>query len=113
MKFLYNALTKNDSGPTHSHIWKEKIPPKIKMFLWLIEKKANLTKDNMLKRKLVGSPTCHFCNQNESTNHLFLKNRWAIVARCTGTINRPSNLLSGEKNLYIGSSNDLLAYLKN
>ena len=73
MKSLYNALTKNDSGPTHSHIWKGKIPPKIKMFLWLIENKAILTKDNMLKRKWVGSPTCHFCNQNESINHLFFE----------------------------------------
>jgi hypothetical protein len=44
-------LTKEDNGPNFKHIWKSKIPEKIKIFMWLVTQKAILTKDNMIKRK--------------------------------------------------------------
>jgi hypothetical protein len=55
---------------------------------------AVLTKDNLLKRKWVGSPTCYFCDKDETVSHLFFqcstaKAVWAIVAQCLGATNVP------------------------
>jgi hypothetical protein len=44
----------------HKHIWKGKIPPKINIFLWLMENNPILTKDNLIKRGWVGDPKCVF-----------------------------------------------------
>lgn len=97
VKSVYNALTVNDSGPYHAKIWKGNIPAKIKIFLWLILNNAILTKDNMVKRKWQGDPSCYFCNPHESANHLLFqcsvaKAVWAIVATSLGADNIPRNL---------------------
>jgi len=60
IKSVYNALTNEDSGQHFKHIWKGKIPAKIKFFIWLIENNAILTKDNMIKRNWIGDPHCYF-----------------------------------------------------
>ena len=72
VKSVYNALTKNDTGPYHKKVWKGKIPAKIKIFLWLVLNNAILTKDNILKRRWQGDPSCYFCSQAETVNHLFI-----------------------------------------
>jgi hypothetical protein len=61
VRSVYNAMTRNESGPYHKKIWKSKIPAKIKIFLWLMMNNAILTKDNLLKRKWSGDPSCYFC----------------------------------------------------
>jgi hypothetical protein len=71
VKYMYNALTKSVSGPNHKRIWKGRVPPKIKIFMWLMSNDAILTKGNMIRRKWSGSPKCHFCDQDETINHLF------------------------------------------
>jgi hypothetical protein len=86
VKAMYDQLTVIDYGKTHTRIWKAKIPYKIKIFLWLIETKAILTKDNMIKRKWVGDPSCQFCEGLEDISHLLFrcftaKCVWAIVAK--------------------------------
>jgi hypothetical protein len=50
-KTIYDHLTKNDCGSNFQHIWKSKIPLKIKIFTWQLENNAIPTKDNMVKRK--------------------------------------------------------------
>jgi hypothetical protein len=70
-KSMYDLLTKDDVRNSYKHIWKAKIPYKIKMFTYLIENNAIPTKDNMKKRKWEGDPRCVFCDQMESTKHLF------------------------------------------
>jgi hypothetical protein len=87
-------MSANDSSPSHKKIWKGKVPAKIKIFLWLLMNNAVLTKDNLLKRKWVGSPTCYFCDKDETVSHLFFqcstaKAVWAIVAQCLGATNVP------------------------
>jgi hypothetical protein len=84
----------NDSSVFHKKIWKGKIPAKMKIFLWLMLNNAVLTKDNMVKRKWLGDPTCYFCDHNETLSHLFFqcsttKAVWAIVAKCIGAQNVP------------------------
>jgi hypothetical protein len=85
-------LVGDDRADSFSRIRKAKIPYKIKIFLWLIENNVVLTRDNMLKRKRVGDPTCQFCKENETNDHLFFrcvvaKVIWGIVAQCIGAKN--------------------------
>jgi hypothetical protein len=58
VKSVYNHLIGYAPGP-YSRIWKAKILKKIKIFMWLVEQKAILTKDNMVKR-WQGDPSCYF-----------------------------------------------------
>jgi hypothetical protein len=97
VKSVYNGLTKNDSGLYHKRIWKGKIPPKIKIFLWLLYNDAVLTKDNLIRRRWIGDPKCMFCEEDENITHLFFqcptaKVIWSVIAVCFGANNIPTNL---------------------
>lgn len=96
-KSLYNHMTKDESGESHRKIWKAKIPEKIKNFMWLLENRDTLTKDNMLRKNWLGDLACYFCDQYESIDHLFFicpiaKVIWCIVAMCFGISTRPRNM---------------------
>jgi hypothetical protein len=43
------------------NICKAKLPLKIKLFMWLIQQGAILTKDNLVKIKWQGDTRRHFC----------------------------------------------------
>ncbi|KAE8786750.1 hypothetical protein D1007_39331 [Hordeum vulgare] len=73
VKSMYAHLINIGPVPTSSHIWKIKVPLKIKIFMWFVHKGVILTKDNLLKRRWVGNPRCCFCDNNESIKHLFLE----------------------------------------
>lgn len=97
VKSVYSALTVNESGKYHKMIWKSKIPEKIKIFLWMALNNAILTKDNMIKRNWPGDPSCYFCSQPETVDHLLFqcstaKVVWATVAVCFGANNIPRSL---------------------
>jgi hypothetical protein len=46
---------------------------KIKIWLWLIWHNAIATKDNLLKRRWIGSASCQFCHKDESISHIFFE----------------------------------------
>lgn len=97
VKSTYEHLTRDDMGESHSKIWNSKVPYKIKIFLWLLAKKATLTKDNMVKRKWAGDPTCRFYDATETVDHLFFqcptaKVVWGLIAICLGANTVPSNI---------------------
>jgi hypothetical protein len=71
VKSLYNKLSAVGVDRSFKQLWKAKIPLKIKIWLWLIWHNAIATKDNMKKRKWVGSFICQFCPNDESITHLF------------------------------------------
>jgi hypothetical protein len=50
VKSTYAHLCRNERGAHYNLIWKAKLPLKIKIWLWLIEHNAILTKDNLAKR---------------------------------------------------------------
>ena len=54
-KSTYEHLTPH-ARVHFDHIWKAKIPYKIKIFTWLLEKNAILTKYNLIRRKWLGIP---------------------------------------------------------
>ena len=49
-----------NSGPISRslHIWKIKVPLRIKFFMWFVHKQVIRTKDNLIKRRWVGSSRC-------------------------------------------------------
>lgn len=67
--------------------WKVPIAVKIRIFMWLTHKNRILTKDNLKKKGWKGTDTCHFCNNPESINHLFVscpftKHIWFYLGSC-------------------------------
>lgn len=78
LKSLYNAQCDTEINVSFKHVWKSKVPKKIKNFIWLMTNNAVLTKGNLIKRKWVGNPECFFCSGDESIDHLFFK---CVVAR--------------------------------
>jgi hypothetical protein len=56
-----------------------KVPLKIRIFMWFLNKKVLLTKDNLAKRKWTGSMKCAFCSSDESIEHLFIKCPFATL----------------------------------
>ena len=59
-------------------MWKIKIPPRIKVFMWLALRDSILTKDNLLHMGWKGDDKCPFCGREETVNHLFIS---CLVAR--------------------------------
>lgn len=58
---------------------------------------AILTKDNLIKRKQIGNPTCQFYYKNETIDHLFFtcpitKVIWIVIAKCIVADNIPTSL---------------------
>jgi len=93
-KSVYNHLSAEENTNAYKHIWKSKIPHKIKIFTWLLERGVILTKDNLVKRKWDGNPSCMFCDQLETIDHLFFqcpvaKCVWAMIGQCIGANNTP------------------------
>jgi hypothetical protein len=68
---MYAHIDQCIFGPNMKHIWKGKIPPKIKMFMWCLENGIPLTKDNLKKINWMGDYNCCFCNQIGTIDHLF------------------------------------------
>ena len=86
---VYKHLYRNCARADNRQLWKAKIPLKIKIFMWLTLQNAILTKDNLLKRKWKGGPSCAFCQEKESVNHLFFdcpvsKYVWSIITYVFG-----------------------------
>jgi hypothetical protein len=48
------------------------LPLKITIFMWFLNRKVWLTKDNLVKRQWKGCKKCCFCDADESVEPLFL-----------------------------------------
>lgn len=71
IKSMYSQLIKTDLSPHLKHIWKSKIPPKIKIFMWFLENNVLLIKDNLISKRWIGDASCCFCDQEEYVDHQF------------------------------------------
>jgi hypothetical protein len=79
VKSMYLDYMNGHTRFLRKYLWKLKIPLKIKNFMWFLNNKVLLTKDNLVKRRWTGSPKCCFCNANETVNHLFLGCPFATI----------------------------------
>jgi hypothetical protein len=96
VKSMYSHLCSGIGGGANRRIWKSKLPPKIKVFMWLINQNAILTKDNLMRRNWQGGLSCSFCNLNESINHMFFdcylaRYVWSLIAWVVGAVCRPTS----------------------
>jgi len=69
---MYLDLINSGPIPRSIHIWKVKVPLRIKIFMWFVHKQVILTKDNLLRRRWVGSSRCYLCVHDETIQHLFI-----------------------------------------
>jgi hypothetical protein len=97
IKTMYAHLCSTDIDIYNKRIWKAKIPLKIKVFMWLLQQNAILTKDNLVRRNWRGDKSCRFCNLDEDITHLFFdctlaRYVWSLVAMVVGADCRPSSL---------------------
>ena len=93
-------------------IWKLKIPLKIKVFMWYLQKGVVLTKDNLARRQWKGSIKCCFCNFDEAIQHLFFDCQlariiWRIV-HVSFNITPPMNILHMFNGWLIGLNKKLM-----
>jgi hypothetical protein len=61
---MYSVLIQPDGTidkVNNSKVWKLKIPLRIKVFGWYLQKGGILTKDNLAKRNKHGSKKCALC----------------------------------------------------
>jgi hypothetical protein len=72
VKSMYIDLLNDNSVFLNKYIWKMKVPLKIRIFMWFLQKKVILTKDNLAKRNWQGDVRCCFCDHEENIQHLFL-----------------------------------------
>jgi hypothetical protein len=98
VRTMYTHLCRADIENQNKKLWKAKIPLKVKIFMWLLQQNAVLTKDNLAKRNWKGDKRCRFCNMDECINHLFFdcslaRYTWSLVAMVVGADCRPSNLM--------------------
>jgi hypothetical protein len=96
VKSVYKQICRNGIDRSFKHLWKSKIPLKIKIWLWLIWHNAIATKDNLLKRNWNGDPLCEFCSTHESILHLFFscpaaQYIWSLVGMTVGAPTRPGS----------------------
>ncbi|XP_028754420.1 uncharacterized protein LOC114713907 [Neltuma alba] len=64
-----------------SAVWKLKVIPKIRSFIWRILNNALASKDALFKRKCATNPVCPVCGDDtETLEHFFLLCEWVKVA---------------------------------
>lgn len=73
VKSFYEDLLNGHTRYLRKYLWKLKIPLKIKIFLWFLNRKELLTKDNLAKRRWTGCKKCVYCEEDETADHLFIK----------------------------------------
>jgi hypothetical protein len=55
IRSMYNSLIAQLPAPRKNVIWKLKLPLKVKFFVWYLQKRVVLTKDNLARRHWKGS----------------------------------------------------------
>ena len=71
--FIYRILNFGGIIPLKDMLWWNlPVPPKIRVFMWLVHHNTILTKENLAAKGWIGDMTCQFCTDVETTDHLFI-----------------------------------------
>ena len=57
---VYDRISRCQPRGCFKHIWKSRLPYKIKIFTWLLENKVVLTRENMVRKKMAWQPCMFF-----------------------------------------------------
>ena len=71
VKSLYGKLIAGSTTSKFNWIWRARIPPKVKVFLWQASRGRLPTGDQIRKRNDPGSDRCALCGMREDTSHIF------------------------------------------
>jgi hypothetical protein len=87
-KSVYYLLEKNLSGAHNKGILNSKLDL-IFFSMWQPHQDAVVTRENLRKRKCLGSPKCSFCGSIDISNHLFFSSCvsnvvWGTLGACMG-----------------------------
>ena len=72
VKSMYEDLMNEHARFLRTYLWKLKIPLKIKIFMWFLNRKVLLTKDNLARRNWQGCSKCPLCGLEEIVKNLFI-----------------------------------------
>ena len=81
VKSMYDAMVHSDVPVDNRKLWKLKMPLRVKIFLWFLNRGVILTRDNLARRNWQGSKTCVFCQHDMSIKHLFFECKFARAIR--------------------------------
>ena len=73
VKSMYAEYMNGHTPFLRKYLWKMKVPLKIKIFMWFVNRKVILTRDNLIKRNWNGDKKCVFCHHDETVEHLFIE----------------------------------------
>ena len=98
------------------YLWKLKVPLKIKIFMWFLNRKVILTKDNLAKRNWTGDKHCVFCQSNETVEHLFIsctfaQDVWRLI-HFTFNISPPTSIANMFGNWLAGIDKETKARIR-
>lgn len=82
VKSLYARLIGGVPSNRFSCIWRSKVPPKVKIFLWQAFRGQLPAADQIRKRNGPGSEFCALCGGVEYTEHIFFHCVWAKLVWC-------------------------------
>jgi hypothetical protein len=102
VKSLYNSLVQGPVSPLGLAIWKDRIPTKIKIFLWQLSRGRLPSNDQILKRRGPSDGLCALCGLPENVNHIFFRCVlaqfvWAGVRDMLGVTWNPSCFTTWER----------------
>ena len=71
---MYKTISFRGILPIHtSAVWQLSMPPRIHILLWLLSNNKILNRTNLAKRRHIEDLRCLFCNEPETTHHLFFE----------------------------------------
>ena len=96
LKSLYVDFLNGHTRFLRKYLWRLKIPLKIKIILWFLQRKVLLTRDNLIKQRWTDCKKCVFCDADESVEHLFIscpstRKIWRLI-HFTFNISPPLNI---------------------
>jgi hypothetical protein len=70
---VYRSLSQGQrSAVSHfKEVWRTKVPPKIKIFLWQLIRNRLPTSEHVAKRRVPSMGFCALCDDHEDCNHIF------------------------------------------
>lgn len=82
VKLAYNLFLDGEDLPDSywDFIWKINVPPKLKVFLWLMSKGRLLFNEQQVRRQITSDYSCMICCNNLSQIYLrILRNEWVFL----------------------------------
>jgi hypothetical protein len=67
MIYVTLKLASSSEDPWANFVWKNKAPPRVQFFTWLLSKGRIQCKTNLIKKRIVNDNICDICQQVEET----------------------------------------------